>query len=495
MKTIQLLLACMLFTHGVFAQVTTEKSIEFEEIEGYDGFSIEPFGKNGLLVYSKSEEGNSYRIQRYNTDLEPEEKKDITLPKGYFMIGEYLDDESINFLFSNKKGQFIFYQVNGNTFDLSKASGIFPKKTLPGFFVAKGNFAYITRSNKKGVTIIQLNISTGKSKIIPLNISPYTLKDLTVEKIQPIEETGETFIYVNAYNKKDHNLFVMQVNESGTVTNTFNLSKDTEKKLSSVSASPIGENEYVFTGTYSSRSSATSEGMYICSATNGKVNFMKFYNFVDFTEFFSYLPERTQEKIEKKKAKADDKGKEFSYNYYIAEHPIRKIGDNYLLVGEAYYPTYRQEAYTSYVNGKPVTNYRTVFDGYQYTHATIAMFDSEGGKLWDQTFKMYPGTKPFTVKRFISETYNDDELKMVFASLNSIKSMSVGYDGKISNERSAEIIKVGNDDEKVKSAYSNIEYWYGNTFVAYGNQLLKNSKESIGNKKRRVYYINKIVFE
>jgi len=84
---------------------------------------------------------------------------------------------------------------------------------------------------------------------------------------------------------------------------------------------------------------------------------------------------------------------------------------------------------------------------------------------------------------------------MVFASLNSIKSMSVGYDGKISNERSAEIIKVGNDDEKVKSAYSNIEYWYGNTFVAYGNQLLKNSKESIGNKKRRVYYINKIVFE
>lgn len=489
------MLVLLLVWQSAIAQVTTEKTIEFEQGEEYSSYSLEPFGKNGFLLYAHLNEGNAWRIERYNIDLESEAKKDITLPKGYFLIGEYLADESINLLFANKKGAYQFYQVNGNTFDIEKASGVFPKKTYQNTFVAQGDYAYIGRSNKKGPVIIQLNISSGKTKLTPLNISPYDPNDLSIEKIQPIKETKETFIYINAYNKKDHNLYVMQVDEDGTVQATFNLSKETEKKLSSVSASPMGENEYVFTGTYSARSSATSEGMYICSVTNGKVNFMKFYNFTDFSEFFSYLPTKKQEKIEKKKERADDKGKELSYNYYIAEHPIKKVGDNYLLIGEAYYPTYRQEAYTSYVNGKPVTNYRTVFDGYQYTHATIASFDASGEKLWDRTFAMWPGTKPFFVKRFLSVSTTDNEVKLMFASTNTIKSMSVDYDGNISNLRSAELIKVGEDDEKVKSSYSNLTYWYDNVFITYGYQLLKNSKESIGNKKRRVYFISKIVYE
>ena len=477
------------------AQVATEKHIEFETGEGWFNYRVETFKNKGMLLLSQQEKSANWKVEAYSDDLVKGEDKTLTLPKGYYMRAEYTSDFDENLLFSNKQSQFVFYQIDPNTLELTKSTGVLPKKMNINWMVAQGDLAFVGLQNKKGPTLLKINIKDNKTTLIPINISPYDLNDLSIEKIQILEGTGQVFVYINAYNKKDHNMYVLQIDESGEKEAMYNLSATTDKKISSVSASPLGDGEYIFTGTYSSKSSASSEGMYIASANAGDIRFMKFYNFTDFQDFFSYLPKKKQEKIEKKKEKAEDKNKELSYNYYIAEHPIQKIGDVYMMVGEAYYPTYRTTTTTTYVNGKPTTTTTTVFDGYQYTHASVAAFSMDGDKLWDKTFTMYPSYKPFSVKRFISINTTNDKIDLLFASENSIRSFSVDVEGNVANERSVNLITETDDEEKVKRSSSNLTHWFDNYFIASGYQTIKNSDEKIGNKKRSIFFINKITYE
>lgn len=176
-----------------------------------------------------------------------------------------------------------------------------------------------------------------------------------------------------------------------------------------------------------------------------------------------------------------------------------KIENGYLFLGEAYYPTYRTETYstTSTVNGVTTTSTQTrqVFDGYQYTHAMLGLFDEEGNLLWDQIFEMKGSYKPFYVKRFISIAEKDENsLKLVFASGKRIISKSIDYEGAVINDSESEDIETSYTGDKVKTSFSNIDYWYDNYFVAYGSQKIKN-KAGEAKRKRKVYFVSKIKFE
>lgn len=140
-----------------------------------------------------------------------------------------------------------------------------------------------------------------------------------------------------------------------------------------VSASSFKNDLNFYVGTYSEKYiSSVSEGLFLCLAQKENPQFIKFYKYLDLENFLNYLPKKKKEKIEKKKEKKEGKGKDFKINYRIAAHNVIELDDGYLFLGEAYYPTYRSEPIpeTIMINGRMqnVTRYRTVFDGYQYTH-------------------------------------------------------------------------------------------------------------------------------
>ena len=131
------------------------------------------------------------------------------------------------------------------------------------------------------------------------------------------------------------------------------------------------------------------------------------------------------------------KGEELTHNYLIKCHNIIKKGDNYILAGEAFYPTYRSEQRSFYLRGQISTSWVQVFDGYQYTHAVIIGFDKEGKLIWDNTFKMFPYSKPLYVKKFISiSEANNEEISMLFSSGSTIHMKTIdNFNGKTIKER------------------------------------------------------------
>jgi hypothetical protein len=267
----------------------------------------------------------------------------------------------------------------------------------------------------------------------------------------------------------------------------FNVTKNVKEKLITVAATKI-QNRYVITGTFSKTRSVRSQGVFIGEVENKKLNFIKFYNFLELKNFTSYLSQKQQDKIERKKNSKAQKGEELLMNYRIVTHPIIESEDGYIFLGEAFYPTYH--TYTTTV-GK-ATQVHTVFDGFQYTHATLAKFDRAGKLLWDNTFPMWSTSKPFMVVKFISFRQGEETTELTYSERNTIwyKVFDV-VNGEIVKDNSKEIIDTFLQGDKVKRSFSNIEYWHDNNFIAYGFQTISNKEVK---RNRRVFFINKISF-
>ena len=429
------------------------------------------------------------------------EKKEIQLPKRYRVDETFRDDNKLYTLFKDRKGNFAIVTADALNFEVFKVEGQIPKKSRIRDMAVLGDYAYFNSYIKNEPYLFSVNWKTGKQKPIIVSIKGFNSKEIQLDNFQLLEETGEVMLYVSAkLSKKAQDTYVIQLDENGKKKELYNLTKSIDENIIDGSALKLQDGSYIFTGTYSNTSRFTSQGIYFCKSKGSTIDFIEFHKFLDLDNFLSYLPERRQEKIERKRDRKEAKGKEVNINYRIAAHDIVEREDGYVLLGEAYYPTYRSEPVTTtnMVNGvaQTVTTYNTVFDGYRYTHAVIAKFDFNGQLKWDQTFELWPTYKPYFVKRFITiEESEQEDLKMVFASRNRLVTEIIDENGEIVKELKTEPIETNFEGDKTKWSFSNIDHWYKDTFIAYGSQKIKNKTDDKVKKKRKVYFISKIRFQ
>jgi hypothetical protein len=407
-------------------------------------------------------------------------------------------EEGVYTLHYNRKGQGQLLQLDGKTLSLHSAPVQLPKKLSVDDLSLLENRFYGAGIRKKVPYLFSLDGQSGSLKIVPSTWQGTKPKDLKILSVEKVPGSNEVFFFVRmTFKKQRTELWIFGADEEGNPSLAVNLSDRITENLINASASCIGRGEYIFTGTYSKDFSNSSQGMFFCHLSQGKPKFMKLYDFLDMEHFLEYLPERKQERIARKKARKEAQGKDFSINYFLAAHQIIPTGDGYLYFAEAYYPTYRTETHytTSFVNGSAVrsTTTTTVFDGYQYTHAVLAKFDENGDLAWDQEFELWPAYKPFYVKKFVHLSPDtENTVDMLFTSRGKLHFKSFDYNGQSLIDESSEKIDTGMEGDETKWAFSEMYWWYGKNFLAYGTQKIKNKELEKGERRRKVFFVNKI---
>lgn len=502
-KALIILLFNFLFFY-VSAQISYDKRVEFELKDGFANEEIVEFGKIGFLMSSQKEESSlgdtEWKYELFDTNLESVNSKSISIKKKYYADETYHTDKRSHTLCRDRKGNYSIVSVEASSLEITKVDGIVPKKSWIKEMTILGDYAFFHASIKKVPYLFSVNWKTGKQNFIPVSLRNYSSKKTQLMGFQVLKSSNEIFLYVQAQvEKKKSELYVIRLNDKGEKEEVFNLSKNIDQNIIDVSASKLSNGKYIFTGTYSTKSLSESEGLFFCQAQKNEIDFISFYNFLDLDQFLSYLPERKQEKIEKKKERKEGRGKEFKLKYQIATHDVEELDDGYIFLGEAYYPTYRTETYTatSFINGvsSTTTHSRTIFDGYRYTHAVVAKFNKEGSLQWDQTFEMWPAYKPYYIKHFISMAEKNQSFsKLVFASRNKIISKSIDYNGLVIQDSESEEIETTHEGDKEKWSVSNVDFWYDKYFIAFGEQKIINKKDKDVKRKRKVYFISKIKY-
>ncbi|MBK8808368.1 MAG: hypothetical protein IPO21_17770 [Bacteroidales bacterium] len=499
----------MLFSLNSVAQVELVKRIEIEEKDpGYKYSFFKHNDEAGFISYiseNKSEKTYTFHFDKVDNAFNKKKSVEISIPKSFDNHMYASDTTKLYLLMYNfKKGKYDLRVLDKNKLEIvATYTGVFPKKAkLRNISAVNGKLVMVFGLKKFKETVMQiLDPVTGNTKMIVPPVADF--KRSNYKAFSRIDK-GDTYELHLQYEikeeGKDYKYFIYRYDINGDMIGSkpmvFSLNEG--KEISSIRFTRSGGNDgYLISGTYSSNGEST-EGLFTGRVSeNGVVEFMKLHNLLDLEHFTDFMSERKQERIERRKEKAEARGKTLVYKGLATVHGFYYTNEKNYLVAEFYYPTYRTETYTVFVNGKATTQTRTVFDGYQYTHALVASVTDEGNLEWTNIFEMWVAYKPYSVMQLIRKNATDDGvLELSYANGSNMRFISFSEKGETLREKEVVFIETGKDDEVVKvSTQTNIQHWFDNYYVVNGYQKVKDNEREEGEKKRRkVYYFNLVKY-
>lgn len=521
------LTAYILFT-SLFsiAQISYESRIEFELKDGYSEERIIQFGGNGFIIRSKKDKNSEtdvlWKYELFDTNLQAVKTKEVLIDKKYRVSATHHTDKYIHTLYINKI-KYIIASLEIPSLEVTTVSGTLPIKAITSDMEVIDDYVFLKMFKNRHVFplhsypknleyLFTINWKED-NKVSALDI----LDDFNAAKTSIISmqaDDNELIIHAEGRKLTGKEDYIVYFDNTGKKSEEL---INTDYDLVNISTNKLSDNQRIFTGTYGK--GPYSHGVFFNVSDNKNINSPNTYKFTDLNNFFSYMPEKRREVIEMRKHKKEQKGKDFKKSYFMVAHDVMPLDDGYLLIAEACYPTYRtipntnyqnpsvhtsagirininRSSNTTYFTPKSATAFRTIFDGYQYTHATILKFDKAGNKQWDNTFRMRVAHKPYFPIKFIHSTEkNKNAIKLVFNTGQFIISKNIRYDGKTLQDYTSEEIKTIYDNDKEKWTSATVNHWYDNYFIAYGWQKIKNTANKEVKRKRKVIFINKIKYE
>lgn len=480
------------------AQINQEVRKEFDLKDDEHISGALPIGARGLITYGTNNvkgAPDGFVISVYSTDIEKERSLEFESPTRVTARRILFDEDTSNlyFIFGTKKE----WKIRQFVIDDNKLVEKDVKRVEPFFqlqyTVVIGNKLYAIGILKKIPTLMIMDLTSGTQEFSTL---PGTNRKRSVESVS-LDNKRENLLvfYRDGKDMKQSEMNLLFIDLDGNFGRNLSLDKNPDFSIIDGYVTWIDEESFILAGNYGKRGkSILSSGIYFSKWINGEQAFMTYHSFTDFENFFSYLPQRTQAKIERRKSRKKNRGLEDFIQTYVALHPVISMKDGYRVVGEVYYPTYRTETYTTYVNGKPTTSTRQVFDGYQYSHAAVLDVSESGEKVKDYCFSMFLVNKPFSVIRNLRITTDTDgNSKMIYSTGAQLKATTI-IDG-VMHEVDYGNITSELDGDKVRSTgFTTCSYWYDQYYIVYGTQYIKNKENSNVAKRRSVFFLSKISY-
>ncbi|HPM12032.1 MAG TPA: hypothetical protein PK734_00920 [Bacteroidales bacterium] len=478
---------------SVFSQAETIKRVEFETENRIRGYI--PMGTNGILQdvvdEAKNKADKKNRIitcTLYSTNLVKLGDVDVITPNGYrteFTASTYRTYYNMGV---SGNTQFMLHCVDIPSLKVTTLQGKMPRGTFIRSMSALDDYVIVKGDVRGNHLFFFKNVKTGEESISNLKI--VSSRDFKILGYQADTVSNEFYVL---YRDKVNNeiITVFQVYAKGSKTQEVIIKNDEGNYMQLASVSKTKDGSYIICGTVGNFIVKTfTTGIFICKIQQQKKVFIKYINYLDITNFTSYLSENKQERIEKKKDRYEQKGKELEINYLMAPHRIIESNNQYVLVGEAYYPTYRQVCHpVPNAFGGATIQCENVFDGYQYTHYFLCNFDQQGNLLWSNSKEMHIDYKPHDVRIFLDVKFTNGTLSTLHGSGFDFHYTVFDSKGNVTKTATNNMIETQNEADNITRSSMNTNYWYNNYFIAFGIQKIKNTDEK---DKRKVNYLNKI---
>ncbi len=513
--------------------------VEIEAKSQADNYKIIPFGKKGVIVFCQSNEysdkkNNKWYFTLYDTNFkEMWSKEQAVLRNLSFRFFDYTNRYLYLYLENgtmNARGSFQILKVDVDSLAITTYNSSIPVGcVVNGFKVLNGVAMLSGRTLPSGGTnclqmcfnmtcipfftgftivrikpfLFQYDMNYGNSKMITdLFKEQAYVESLAVDTKDSLFVTS----IKNHIPRNTNAMYIDKFNTGGSKVSSLKLlTNNPKRKLNTAKVVSLSESDKIIIGTYNNYTSGnmanpafagtseSSTGIYFTKVVNDEQKFIKFYNFSKFPGFYSYLSAHRTEKIMKKEKKLEAKGGEMSFNYQLLVHNIIKKDSNYIMIAEAYYPEYHSYTQTSWdSHGVPTTTTITIFDGYRYTNAVVACFDSEGELLWDNSFEIM-NILTFNLHERVKVLLDGQDIILTYSYAGNIASKIIRNNEVIEGKQETKI-ETNYDNDKVLGDYnSDMEYWYGSYFISYGYERIKNKTKD--KTKRTVFYFNKMGFQ
>ncbi len=523
MNKIVLLIALIIVVGEVRAQKSYDTSeiinqtdrLEIEMTDDDYDFTVISGEENGLMLVTETTktvpEGLEWVLQGVDTSLNINWRMNLVTPFGsYFKGYEYADDHYYLLYGTSeyRREDMSVYQIDANTQDTSKfeINTVFPIDLT--YFEVVGNTLVFGGYAFYKPVIMLYDMNTRKPKVLP---GIYNNFSEILDVVPDDEMQIFTVIMTERMPSKLYTVSIKSYTSNGTLIQNRNLNPGDDKSLLDGASTTFLDGYQYVVGTYARRKSEFSRGLYVSRLKNGIQEYVRYHNYADLSNFFSYMSEKRESRIKKRIAKRKQLGKKLRFNYRLMVHDVIERENEYILVGEAYYPRYRSNStaygrpYSSYSSryatsssGYMPNSFNPYFIGYRYTHAVVVGFSKSGEILWDNSFEINDVQTP-VLREFVNVTVDDRDDKIVLLYLydNTIRSKII-KGNEIIEGLTINPVKLSNENQEAKSVnkeMEGLENWYANKLYGYGKQKIRNPADKSFRSTREIFYINKIEYE
>ena len=483
------------------------KRLEFEYDSDDKDYHVVTAEDQGLLVVQETskrgKEGFIYKLHFVDTTLTVIWEKEVIVKYGWTFLGYDYNKNGFHLLFSTEeyeKEELLVMKIGmqGEEIRTYEFNTVIPLDLTHFETVDKG---MILGGESRGKpTIIFFDLEVKRPVVLP---GIYNANSRIVA-IEPNDRFNLFSVMVSEKTQtKDYSITIKVFSNKGDEIFSETLRTEQEKSLIDAVTTYFRNGTQYVSGTYAERNTDKSAGFYITKLQKGQQEFIKYYAYGDLYNFFSYMKDKREEKMKEKIDRKKIRGKKVKLNYRLLVHEIIRRGEEFILIGEAYYPRYKNNDFynnTIFYDPFTATTQNPNWEqnrllGYQYTHAVVVGFNRDGEVLWDNSFEINDVLLP-TLEENIQVNVEKDRIILLYAFENEIRSRVLRKDDDI-EEKSTVEIELTYEDDEVKSSSEELEAlkpWYASNFYAYGTHKVKNSGDKSVNN-RRVFYINKITFK
>jgi len=183
---------------------------------------------------------------------------------------------------------------------------------------------------------------------------------------------------------------------------------------------------------------------------------------------------------------------ERTLNLRLITHEIQVNNGQVIMTSEAYSPEYHTNTQMSYdYYGRAFPTSYQVFDGFRYSHAFIAGFDSSGNMAWNNGMEMRDILTKY-LNRKLNCLFDNDETVLFYNANNKVAFKVIKGNNIIDNTTYTQLPLKRGTDQPLDEYLGTIEYWYDDYFIATGYQTIRNNY--LESNKRNVFYISKMAF-
>jgi len=458
-------------------------------------FDVTPIGHKGLLVsaqprHLQGRDKNVWTISRYDTTLLKVWENTYKVDELFAPVQAYLDTNYYYVLLNQSESKkFKIFRLDINTGDHEWMDGNALTYIYVTEFSVLGNTAFIGGVVNYRPVVLTYSFFDKRTRVLPALYEPRT--ELNHIQIDRYQRTSNVLIY--SQSRKGGRLSIRSFDYSGKLIQNVTLESPKEKGLVTGRITSLNAKEKLIMGHYAYKNLPYSQGLFMAKLNGDKQEYIKYFQFNDFQNFFTFMKPRRQERIKEKIVKMRSKGKEMMLHYRLLMHDIIETPDQYVLVAEAYYPQYRSGAGFQPM-GIWSRNYSDrVFDGYHYTHAVICGFDKKSGNLlWDNSFEIQDVVN-YDLREMVEVAFDKDMIILAYPEDGEIHTKVIRGNDVLKEKEKFKIATNFEEDKVIDSEDVNMYYWYKRYFISWGTQEIQGPLNA-GIGKRKVFYLNKITY-
>ena len=487
----------IILAHSLHAQVQQPNRFEVALNDNEPTYEVTG-GEDGLFLHRHllTAEKGLIELIRIDTSLNIDWQGTIPVDKNLAPVARKAEKENAYFLlrYINSK--------NFELFRVNQSSGTYRQYTIKSFirfnpteFQVANDAVLIGGYFNRVPLVLYFSFTTLQSKVLPGIFN----EEGELTQIKTYED-GTFQLLISAYNiERQRTLWIKSYMADGTLIENYALRPEGNKSLIFGRSIKTINDMQIVAGVYGNRFGEYSRGLFVATIDPNGIQQLRYYNYADLKNFFSYMKakrtNRIMERIERRKVK----GKKIKFNYRFLVHEVVNNDNQYLLLGEAFYPQYKSISRSTYggffnpynISSSSMIRGDQVFDGYRYTHAVIIGFDKDGELLWDNSFEIND-IKTYTLEQYVKLETKDDKIVLLYLFENEIRTKIIQGDKVLEGKSVDPIRTLYENDLVVKEGKETrrLDYWYDEYFYAYGTQNILNITQPL--PKRRVFFINKV---